>query len=491
MATGFGIEIGPAGVRGARIERQGAEARLIAIDEVPCDPANGDALMRSLVRLRQVLQMTRPVVVGLPGTAAVVATVRPLVVDARRSATAVRFELQQQLPFELADAAWHYGWLSANGRGGARVPLPPPRAAVVAAMKRSLLEERLAVCRRAGIAVGAVSLSPVALVNVCQLQRSKLREKPGALLRVFDDQSGEWVVWTADEVQVASVRSPSPEAFPQDVEAAWRGLQDQQPGLPKSAWVLGDAAALMRLQPALSGRCGLQTERFDPTQAVTSRSARSEALERASAALGLALQAVGMARLPLNLLATTQEERRSGDIRQGAWAMSAVCAVTAAGLAVSGMWELRRRRVAVLDALITRERQYQEHRPEIRALLRGQQRGERLSARLQQLAEASHLVAQLFAQTTQAMPDEVWLTKATHQATDAGIEGVLEGRAHTFQDVNRLLERLKAVPGISAVKTLSTAVVQEPAGGSETVAFAVQYQRPLASPPPASEEPEA
>jgi len=118
MSVGIGIELGPAAVRAVVLEGVARDpkgrVKVLSSRELTCETANPDALTQALIQLRRALSLTQPVVLGMPSTSAILTTVTPLIPNPHRASLAVQFELQQHLPFELADAMWHYRWLSAE-----------------------------------------------------------------------------------------------------------------------------------------------------------------------------------------------------------------------------------------------------------------------------------------------------------------------------------------------------------------------------------------
>ncbi|MBI4341350.1 MAG: PilN domain-containing protein [Candidatus Omnitrophica bacterium] len=502
MAVSIGIEIGPEAIRATRLERAGGAFRLLTVEEQPYDPSQADALGRALAQLRRSLRIAQPVIVGLPDLSAILATVYPLVVNRSRAELAVEFELQQQLPFELSQTAWHYQWLSlANGGRpeGSRLKAlgsrqePPslqPTAyslehssiAVAAVMKQPLLEERLAICRRAGLDVAGVSIAALGLLNACSLQRSLARAKAFAILHRLDASTAEWILWAPQRLQVVPVQSASSQTLPEELAASWQGLKAQWPeAAPMICTVNMDASVSERL----SRLADVRLERFDPAQAVAMRAVRPELAQRAAASIGLALQGLGAARVPLNLLDHVQRAQGARWVRRVALGMAAVCAAAIVTLSLSGMAEIRQQRLRLLRALEQRERTYQRLRPEIRAMLQQQQRTEQLTAQLQGLVSASPALTATLAAIAQALPKSLWLTKVECAKSLAALDVTLEGRAASFQDVTQLLDRLKNLSGVTAVKPLSTNVVPAPAppesapAAGELVAFAIQLQRAL------------
>ena len=506
MTVGIGVEIGSSGLRAAVLEREGARLTLRAAHEVGCDTANPETLSRAFAELRQILRNTGPVVLGVPSTSAILATVSPLVAVPQRAVLAVQFELQQILPFDLADAAWHYRWVSRNGQAAkpgsgfgvqgsgsrALAQNPQPRtpspqqfsSAIVAAMRRSLLEERLACCRQAGLAVKAVAVSPIAALNAWDAQRAASGPARGTggttMLLLHDERSAEWVVRTASSVQVISVTSDSAERLGEELAASWESLRAQPEGAPVPVWVSGTSELVARVQ-AQAGAAGPLFEPVALSQIVDTGSARAPAAGRALAAVGLALQALDAVPVALNLLEGVQRETQERLAGRTAAALSVVLLLAAFGFGLSGMVESRARRAQLLLSLERREHLYQALRPEIRTRLRRQQRIEQYSAQLERLTADASLVTRLLGQLAATLPESVWLT-SLECSKNGLLSGMLEGRATSFQDVTRFFDRLKSVAGMTTVKPVSTSVKTDETTGKEVIAFSVQVQRPLAPP---------
>ena len=118
MATSIGVELGATAIRAVKLEQVGTRIQLVSAVSVPWSGSDRE-LARAVGALRKQLAIKGPVTVGLPTGSVIVATVQPLVVNRARAALGVEFELQQHLPYDTAQAAWHYQWLSVNGGGAA------------------------------------------------------------------------------------------------------------------------------------------------------------------------------------------------------------------------------------------------------------------------------------------------------------------------------------------------------------------------------------
>lgn len=520
MSVGIGIELGPTALRAVVLEgvagAPSARVKVRACRELPCETGNPDALTQALIQLRRILPPNQPVVLGVPSTSAILATVTPLVANPRRAGLAVQFELQQHLPFELADAVWHFRWLTngqvPKGRSGLRAPRPAADdhrggqgsgQAVVVAMKRSLLDERLACCRRAGLSVGAVAINPVATLNAWETQSVTAASPPVVLLNLLNDPTAEWIIRTATQLAVMPVATSLPQApsaqapqatdeFLQELAASWDTFQQQFPDLPRKIWLVGASAALPRLSEAIAARLNLEVEALRLTRAAALNTAMDQ-LERWTVAIGLGLQGLGLAPVSLNLLDRAQAEGRARRVQRTAALVSGVLALMAIGLGLKGMMEVRSRRTLVLQSLEKQERLYRTLRPKVQALVRHQQYLEERSNQLERLVTDRVLLTRLLAQVSEALPETAWLTKL-ECTKEKIIEGTLEGRATSFQDVTQFLDQLKSVAAMTTVKPLATNVMTDPASGKELVAFVVQIQRegaaaPAPSPPVKDEAP--
>jgi len=485
MPSAIGLDIAPDGIRLLAVEMVGGELRVTAAREQRGPTDDADALANTLSQLRHAAGLSRPVVLGLPSNAAILTTVSPLVVHAGRAELGVAFELQQQLPFALSDTAWHYRWLRAAAQAQGNGAAPGAREAVAVAMRRPLLDSRLAACRRAGIEIVAVLPAPVAAYNAW---RARYGGRGGAvILRAIDDRSAEFILATETRWEVAAVtdeQGAGSGALTEAVGASWEALRAQYPDMPSAVWLLAPPSAMDAWRAALTARGAGPIEPFEPLRVVKlPAGARIDAPERWASAVGLAVQAAGAADAPVNLLAQEQRRRQERRVTRAASWISASCLVLALGIAAQGMLAAYRRQFSVLRALDQQERAYQALRPEVRGMLQHQQDVERRVARLERLAQGAAEVPQLVALIATALPPRVWLTKI-ELGRDDRTQATIDGRARTFQELTDFIDRLKASHGIAAVKPLSTDVVPDPENGKESVSFSIQVHMPADIPEP-------
>lgn len=487
MSIGIGLEIASTAVRAAVLERQGKTLKLLAWREVPCETSSLESLTQGLTHLRRALKPKSGVVLGMPSSSILLTTVEPLIVDARRAPLAVEFELQQHLPFSLDQAAWHYQWLngsaSAGSRSAAAVPPisgqnPYGSRAIVAAMKQDKLEERLACCRRAGLRVGAVTMSPLAILNIWKEDVGSAASDKALLLYLGDSQA-EWIVWSGGTLQVIPIpvdpSSASLDALVKEIGSilgALRASGASAAAVEASTWVVGPNARLPNLEGRLVSTLQLRPVSFELNQTVKIGGESIDPIERAAACFGLALQGMNKASVGLNLLAESQAQAVVQVRRRAAFVVGGFAALLAVGLGVSGMLDARHRQASVLAALEKHEQTYQSLRPEIRTLIKEQAKLQKRIHSLRNLVSNRSVVGSWLVSVSAAMPDEVWLTKVDATRIDS-LEGLIEGRGKSFQVVTEFLERLKEMPGVRSVKPLSTQVMKDEESGREVVEFSV------------------
>lgn len=486
MTIGVGVEIGSSAVRAVRLEVSGRQRVLRAAEEAPWDAAQPETLIRALQRLRQTLRITEPVTLGVPSTSTLLTTLAPLVVNEHRAALALAFELQQQLPFDLAQAAWHHQWLASGGNGtGAAAgssrathPSPgdrPARQAVVAAIRRPMLEEWLTACRRAGLHVRAAAVNGVAVLNACEMQAGGSGKASLAVVHATTEHSAEWVFARPDGLEVIPVAATPGITLQQALRDTWQSVQGGRLAQLASVWVAGDPAATSgQVEPSLAG-LNVQVRRVELGR-IAGRADAPGTSGRWSAAAGLALQACGLAPWSLNLLEGTHRAEAAQGRRRVNVIMSAVSAIFMMVCSVGAMAHIWQRRAAVVRALEEREHLYQRLRPDVRSLLQRQERLQQVTAQLEGVAADADLLTRGVAAIAEALPDGVWLTRMAWVKRDTGPGGQVEGTARSYQDLTQLLERLKTLPQMDQVKLLSSAVVVDPVSGREHVTFAVVFQ---------------
>lgn len=524
MPVSVGLEIGNAAVRAVLLDPRSKPPRLLAAVGAPWSGTGGDDLLRAIQQVRRSLPIKSPAVLGLPTPAAIITTVRPLLVSRARSDLAVRFELQQQLPYDVSQTAWHYHWLSRNG--GTRAE--PGPAAVVAAVKHSIVQERLAVCHRAGVSVRGVQVNALALANAWWQSGGPGGQTASVVVRL-DGRLLEWLIITSNGLYVFTTLLPAPasalhggtgpippaetagaatliraglsqaqeDQFIARLKTSWEGLQHHLalvagacPSI-STAQLVGDTSSYPTCAEGLQRAIGCAVQPLSLQTIVRAEKRADEFV----AACGLALQGGGNAPLSLNLVEGPMRAARAARVNRVSQLLGALCALLAALWSGQGIVASLRSREALLEQYRTQEQSYQLLRPEVRAIRKHQAQLEHRLEQLAYLARTRDRVTRSVVQLTDALPDSLWLTTLDLTKTAPHVAGTLEGYAQSFQGVTQFIDRVKAAPEWVTVKPQATNVMTDPATGAEVVAFTIQLQRLLVEPsqdrPRAEEKPAA
>ncbi|MBI3320166.1 MAG: PilN domain-containing protein [Candidatus Omnitrophica bacterium] len=499
MAVSVGLELGDVFVRGVTLERQGSGIRLVASAEAPWSGEAGQDLIASLKQLRKSLPIKSPVTLGIPTSAAVVAAVEPLVVHPKRAELAIQFELQQHLPYDVNQTVWHYRWYATNGgsRPGAQTSgassgprrrseavRPSLRPALVAAMKRSLLEERLNACKRAGIAVDAVGVSAVATVNAWWRQLGSAGDPTQGVVLHIEGLLIEWIIVTPSGVHpVASLQhleTPDPQQTVEMLKSAWNALREQfSLAARPTVWLAGEPGALPLSLEALEGELACAMKAVDLSGICQAEPKTASSPRSLVTACGLALQGLGLASLPVNLLSEMTRLRQVRGLRVVTRSISWCGLLLALALTARAMMAILKVRQDTWQRLVVQEQTYQKLRPEARAMIRRQAQIETRLHQLDDLAAARALIVQALHHLTEVLPDEIWLAKLDLSKDDTAMNGQVEGYSRSFQSVTQLMDQLKSSAGWASVKPLATTVTTEPTSGKELVAFTIRVQQAL------------
>ncbi|MBI4354121.1 MAG: pilus assembly protein PilM [Candidatus Omnitrophica bacterium] len=501
MAVSVGLEIGTTAVRAVVLDSRNKPPQLLAAVTAPLSGSSGDELVRAIQQVRRSLPIRSPVILGLPTSAAIVTTVQPLVVSRARSELAVSFELQQHLPYEAAQAAWHYQWFSLNGQSKSS-------AAVVAAVKHAVLQERLTACQRAGVAVKGVQINAVAVANAWLSTPTAGGALPSLIVRC-DGRLVEWIVITAGGLYVFPHLLPFPSAPSPPSGAAggiiqaglaqahedqmvtwlkssWEGLQNSLTAAATTlastptVWCVGGAEAGQQLGACLQRAVGAPVQSLATT--ALARLPAQIGGDDFVATCGLAFQGAGPTRVSLNLIQGMLRRRHAARLHLGAQFIGVLAALLAALWSAAGIVTSLHAREAVVEAYRKEEHSYQLLRPEVRSIRRHQAHLEARLTQLEFLARTHDRMSRSLLYLTETLPDSLWLTMLDLSKSIPHITGTLEGYAQSFQGVTQFIDRVKAEPEWVTVKPQATNVMTDPTTRTEVVAFAIQVQRLLEAP---------
>ncbi|MSR42178.1 MAG: hypothetical protein EXS10_09820 [Phycisphaerales bacterium] len=163
--SAWGIEIGSFALKAIRLERTGDEARIADFAVIPHRKVltTPDLDVDEMIRLslgqfmsERVLEK-QMVVLSIPGNQAFARFTKLPPVEPKQVANIVRFEAQQQIPFQMEDVEWDYQTFESADS--------PEIEVGIFAIQKDRLDQRLSLYADVGIGAQKVTLGPVGAYN--------------------------------------------------------------------------------------------------------------------------------------------------------------------------------------------------------------------------------------------------------------------------------------------------------------------------------------
>lgn len=457
----------------------------IRLSNSASEPTSGAGLQSAFsALLTKHRPASRDIVLGIGGSAAFVRTLQLLAMKGDRLEQAIRFELQQQTPFDISEVEWD--WSPLAGQGAAATH----RQILIAAVKKGLLEEPMMAAEAAGWHVASVTISSVGLYNCAAAARLLVGEGRAQLLVDIGQESSDLVLVRRGPEPVLWVRSvpiglgqaaSDVGELVEEIRRAVDVYRFQTAVSPDEVLLSGVGVSAEFLRDRLGAALQVAVRRLEPRERLASSAAAAPTSASATYAIacGLALQALGEAPLPINLLrrsralvaAQRERLRYAIGVSVAAWLL-------VASTASASQRQIRERQlqIAQMDRLIELHRTLGPQLKRVEGQLTVLD--ERLGV-LQDAVRRRTAALDLLAEIEQGMGPQTWLEQVTINnplGRTAASEAVLIGKAPSYQVVNAWLNRLKASPMFVEVKPLASSVEPTSDGRGEVVSFTVSVR---------------
>ncbi|MFG0292255.1 MAG: type IV pilus assembly protein PilM [Phycisphaerales bacterium JB050] len=369
----WGIDIGSAGVKALKLERDGDSVRVTDFVVVPhkkvlstpdIDP--NEAVRLSLGTLMgQYGEDMRgeTIVASVAGNTAFARFAKLPPVEPKNVENVVKFEAAQQIPFPIEDVEWDYQLFSSEDS--------PEVEVGIFAMTREKVQEKLALWGDAGLSPNAITISPIAAFNAIAYDLRFTPETPGTIILDIGTVSTDLIitergrVWVrtfplgghnfteaiAEKFQLSYSKAeklkseadsskykkhvfqalkPILSDLVQDVQRSISYYQDTHPDAKLERLIgIGSTFKLFALRKLLSQQLGIEVFRFERFKQISVDGAGAADFEAASinlvTAYGLALQGLGMTPISANLMPATV-------LRESSWKRKTPYFVTAAAV---------------------------------------------------------------------------------------------------------------------------------------------------------------
>ncbi|MBL0920617.1 MAG: type IV pilus assembly protein PilM [Phycisphaerales bacterium] len=198
----WGIEIGSGAIKGIKLERDGAGARVTDFLIVPHkkplstpDLDQADAIRVALGTFLSQKDVTGArVAVSVPGHMAFARFAKLPPVEPKKVPDIVKFEAVQQIPFPIEEVEWDYQTFTS--------PESPDVEVGIFAITREKVLERLALLAEAGLEPDIVTISPVAAYNAMAYDLAFTEKTPGTIIVDIGGLSTDLLVADAGRVWI-------------------------------------------------------------------------------------------------------------------------------------------------------------------------------------------------------------------------------------------------------------------------------------------------
>jgi len=205
MGTSLGLDIGARTIRVVELEktREGISLKKAASVEVPIELEEVSSPIDRVQRIAELITrlLARedirpgPCVVALPGQSVFIRFIEILEVSKEKVAQTIKYEAQQQIPFSLDEVDWDYQLLPKARAMG--------REAVLAAVKKDLVNENMEIIKRAKLSSTIMDVSPLALYNSLRFNADYDESKLTVLIDI-GAKATNLIILNGDELWVRS-----------------------------------------------------------------------------------------------------------------------------------------------------------------------------------------------------------------------------------------------------------------------------------------------
>jgi len=380
----WGIDIGSAGIKALKLERDGDSVRVTNFVVVPHKKvlSTPDMDPNEAVRLSLGTLMSQygedmrgsTAVLSVAGNTAFARFAKLPPVEPKNVENVVKFEAAQQIPFPIDDVEWDYQLFASDDS--------PEVEVGIFAMTREKVQEKLALWGDAGLVPSGITISPIAAFNAIAYDLQFTPDTPGTIILDIGTISSDLIitergrVWVrtfplgghnfteaiaekfklnyskAEKLKAEADSSkykkhvfqalkPVLSDLVQDVQRSISYYQDTHPDAKLERLIgIGSTFKLFALRKLLSQQLGIEVFRFERFKQISVDGAGAADFEAASinlvTAYGLALQGLDLSPISASLMPKTV-------LRESNWKRKTPYFVTAAAilLAAGGVSFLR------------------------------------------------------------------------------------------------------------------------------------------------------
>ena len=408
----------------------------------------------------------------------------------------MKFEAQNQIPFSLNEVMWDWSLLDKDKKDS--------KKAVIVAIKKNLVEEMISKLNAVKLSTELIDVAPVSVYNCMAFNEDYNGESLGAIVDI-GARSTNFIIFNKGNIWIRSF----PVAGERIEEAREQGIGELLAEIERSIeyyfmqsgedapqdkrinqfFITGGGSVMTDMESAFLNKFNIKPQVMDPFRKLrVSKDAFPKLQEpgaknQFSTVVGAALRGMTGLAIEVNLLNETLSEKKSSAQKRIYVGLS----ITAGALILISFsvfmrqdYYVKKMRLDKIEEMIETYKTYEPKIKKIREeedILRGKM------DILYQTASSRSVWLGIFKSISEMIPKDVWVTDISGiiSIEKSGLGRMdMNGKALSYQSVNNFVSSLKALPGFSDVKPVSSSVESDKTTGEEVVKFSITMDVVLA-----------
>ncbi|MDP2920823.1 MAG: pilus assembly protein PilM [Candidatus Omnitrophota bacterium] len=494
-ASSIALDIGTHFIKLVELKKEKAGIVLtkIGIKEIPRDlKIDRDKITVQLIS--QLMSENRvkpgPVNISVSGQSVFVRFVKLLQVKEDKLKQTMRFEAQNQIPFGLNEVMWDWALLDKDKNTASR-------KAVIVAIKKNIAEDMVSKLNAVKLSVRLIDVAPVSVYNCMAFNEDYNPENLGAVLDI-GAKSTNFIIFNKGNIWIRSfpiagerIEEAKEQGIEELLAEAERSLEyyfvQQGEDAPKERklgqlFMTGGGSFMGDIESALSSRLGVKPQAMDPFRKLriskdVFQKAQQEGMKNQFATVvGAALRGMTGLNIEVNFLKEAISGKRlSFEKRLYAGLSMAAGAMILISFSIFMRQEYYIKKIK-LDKVEDMIGTYRTYEPKIKKIREEEGILTGKMDTIYQLASSRAVWLGIFESISEMLPKDVWITDLSGVISiEKSSLGRMDmnGKALSYQSVNSFVSSLKALPGFSDVRPVSSSVENDKDTGEEIVKFSI------------------
>jgi len=500
-SSSVALDIGTDSIKLIELKREKDSIVLtrIGIKEIPQDiKADRDKIISQLIAQLLLENNIKPRLVNITvsGQSVFVRFVKLLQVKEDKLKQTMKFEAQNQIPFGLNEVMWDWSLLDKDKSLS--------RKAVIVAIKKNLVEDIILKLKAAKLSTDLIDVAPISVYNCMAFNEDYDNDSIGSILDV-GAKSSNFIIFNKGNIWIRSFpvggerikedKTPGMGELLTEVERSLEYYFTQQgEDAPKEKtisrfFLTGGGSIAENMESAIIAKFNFKPQVIDPFRKLRVSKDAFQKLQSSgpknkfSTAVGAALRGMASLKIEVNFLNEALLDKRVSFSRRLYLNLSiAIGALMFISLFIFMRQDyyIKKVRLDKVEEMIDIYRVYEPKIKKIReeeGILRGKM------DTLYQAVSSRAVWLGIFKNIAEMLPKDVWITDVSGVISiEKSSLGRMDmnGKALSYQSVNNFVSNLKALPGFSDVRPVSSSVENDKDTGEEVVKFSITMDVVLA-----------